>query len=215
MGKYLIILFFLLTSSLIFSQQTKNDSIAVKKSDSLSTDLKTRGIVVEEVTYQKQINPLAPSKAAFLSALLPGMGQIYNKRYWKAPIVWGAIGFGVYNYSINNTNYNTFRDAFKRRKAGFEDDQFYPQNGGIISPGNPRVSDSALQNAQERFQEQRDLALLITILLYTLNVVDANVDAHLKQFNIDDRLSMDFKPYLDFNQINAQPNYGMALVIKF
>jgi hypothetical protein len=82
-GKYLIILFFLLTSSLIFSQQTKNDSIAVKKSDSLSTDLKTRGIVVEEVTYQKQINPLAPSKAAFLSALLPGMGQIYNKRYWE------------------------------------------------------------------------------------------------------------------------------------
>ena len=204
MGKFQVILFFLLTSSLIFSQQTRNDSIAVKKADSLSTDLKTKGIVVEEVTYQKQINPLAPSKAAFLSAILPGMGQIYNKRYWKAPIVWGAIGTGIAVYSFNNTQYNTFRDEFKTRRAGLE--------------GDPRLEvldDGDLQDAQERFQEQRDLSLLVTILLYALNVVDANVDAHLKQFNVDERLSMDFKPYLDYNQTTAQPNYGMALVIKF
>jgi len=203
-GKFQVILFFLLTSSLIFSQQTRNDSIAVKKADSLSTDLKTKGIVVEEVTYQKQINPLAPSKAAFLSAILPGMGQIYNKRYWKAPIVWGAIGTGIAVYSFNNTQYNTFRDEFKTRRAGLE--------------GDPRLEvldDGDLQDAQERFQEQRDLSLLVTILLYALNVVDANVDAHLKQFNVDERLSMDFKPYLDYNQTTAQPNYGMALVIKF
>ena len=216
MGKYLFILVFTLASSFTFSQQTQKDSIATKKADSLSTDLKTKGVVVEEVSFQKQINPLAPSKAAFLSAIFPGAGQIYNKRYWKAPIVWGAIGVGVYTYSINNTNYSIFRDAFKRRKAGFQDDQFYFQNDGVtIIPDNPRVSDSALQDAQERFQEQRDLALLITIVLYALNVVDANVDAHLKQYNIDEKLSMDFKPYLDYNQITAQPNYGMALVIKF
>lgn len=215
MGKYLVILFFLLTSSLIFSQQTKNDSIAVKKSDSLSTNLKTKGIVVEEVTYQKQINPLAPGKAAFLSALLPGLGQIYNKRYWKAPIVWGAVGTGIAVYSYNNTEYNRYRDAFKRRRAGFFDDEFYDINSSGIIPGTPDVSDSALQDAQERFQEQRDLSLLVTILLYALNVVDANVDAHLKQYNIDDKLSMDFKPFLDYHQITGQPNYGMALVIKF
>lgn len=204
MGKYLIILFSLLTSSLIFSQQTKNDSIAVKKADSLSTELKTKGIVVEEVTYKKQINPLAPSKAAFLSALLPGLGQIYNKRYWKAPIVWGAIGTGIAVYSFNNTQYNDFRDAFKKRRAGLPEDENFL-----------RFDNGDLQSAQERFQEQRDLSLLVTILLYALNVVDANVDAHLKQFNIDNKLSMDFKPFLDYNQIIAEPNYGMALVIKF
>jgi len=203
-GKYLIILFSLLTSSLIFSQQTKNDSIAVKKADSLSTELKTKGIVVEEVTYKKQINPLAPSKAAFLSALLPGLGQIYNKRYWKAPIVWGAIGTGIAVYSFNNTQYNDFRDAFKKRRAGLPEDENFL-----------RFDNGDLQSAQERFQEQRDLSLLVTILLYALNVVDANVDAHLKQFNIDNKLSMDFKPFLDYNQIIAEPNYGMALVIKF
>ena len=204
MGKYLIILFSLLTSSLIISQQTKNDSIAVKKADSLSTELKTKGIVVEEVTYKKQTNPLAPSKAAFLSALLPGLGQIYNKRYWKAPIVWGAIGTGIAVYSFNNTQYNDFRDAFKKRRAGLPEDENFL-----------RFDNGDLQSAQERFQEQRDLSLLVTILLYALNVVDANVDAHLKQFNIDNKLSMDFKPFLDYNQIIAEPNYGMALVIKF
>ena len=58
------------------------------------------------------------------------------------------------------------------------------------------------------------MALLVTILLYALNVVDANVDAHLKQFNVDEKLSMDFKPFIDYNQVIAQPNYGMALTIK-
>ncbi len=215
MGKSLFIFIFLLTTSLLFSQETKQDSIATQKADSLSTDLKTKGIVVEEVTFQKQINPLAPSKAAFLSTIFPGMGQIYNKRYWKAPIVWGAIGTGIAVYSFNNTEYNRYRDAFKRRRAGFEDDEFFDINNSGIVSGNPDVSDEALQDAQERFQEQRDLSLLVTILLYALNVVDANVDAHLKQYNIDDKLSMDFKPFLDYNQVTAQPNYGMALVIKF
>jgi hypothetical protein len=203
-GKYLFILVVALASSFTFSQKAQKDSVVTKKTDSLSTDLKTKGIVVEEVSFQKQINPLAPSKAAFLSALLPGLGQIYNKRYWKAPIVWGAIGTGIAVYSFNNTEFNRFRDAFKVRRAGLEEDSFFLQ-----------FDDGDLQSAQERFQEQRDLSLLVTILLYALNVVDANVDAHLKQYNIDDRLSMDFKPYIDYNQITALPNYGMAFVIKF
>ncbi|MFD2588307.1 DUF5683 domain-containing protein [Croceitalea marina] len=204
MGKYLIIFVLCLMPCLIFSQQTAKDSIATQKADSLSTELKGKGIVVEEVTYQKQINPLAPSKAAFLSAILPGLGQMYNKRYWKAPLVWGALGTSIAVYSFNNTQYNSFRDEFKLRQAGLEGDTRFDA-----------LDNGDLEDAQNRFQEQRDLALLVTILLYTLNVVDANVDAHLKQFNVDDRLSMDFKPFLDYNQITAQPNYGMALVIKF
>jgi hypothetical protein len=120
-GKYLFILVVALASSFTFSQKAQKDSVVTKKTDSLSTDLKTKGIVVEEVSFQKQINPLAPSKAAFLSALLPGLGQIYNKRYWKAPIVWGAIGTGIAVYSFNNTEFNRFRDAFKVRRAGLEE----------------------------------------------------------------------------------------------
>nr|WP_223826615.1 DUF5683 domain-containing protein [Flagellimonas sp. S3867] len=179
----------------------------------MAQDLEGEGITLEEVTYEKKrINPLAPSKAAFYSAILPGLGQIYNKRYWKAPIVWGAIGTGIYVYSTNNTQYNSARDAFKRRRAGFTDDQFYDLNGDGEGPD---ISLDALQDAQESTQRDRDLSLLITIALYAFNIIDANVDAHLKQYNVDDNLSIDFQPYLDLNPLTNNPNYGMALVVKF
>ncbi|MEZ4809111.1 MAG: DUF5683 domain-containing protein [Allomuricauda sp.] len=176
-------------------------------------DLQGKGITLEEVTYEKKrINPLAPSKAAFYSAILPGLGQIYNKRYWKVPLVYGAIGTGIYVYSINNTDYKSARTAFKRRKAGFTDDEYYDVNGD----GNgPDIALEALQDAQEARQRDRDLALVITIAMYTLNIIDANVDAHLKQYNVNDNLAVDFKPYLDLNPFTNEPNYGMALVVKF
>ncbi|MEW2921570.1 DUF5683 domain-containing protein [Muricauda sp. ANG21] len=218
MNKNLLLLFFfLLFLQTGFSQEEEKKEEEVQPQptavDSLAQNLEDKGITVQEVTYEKKrINPLAPSKAAFYSAILPGLGQVYNKRYWKAPIVWGAIGTGIYVYSINNTNYRSARNAFKRRLAGFEDDEFFDINGD----GNgPDVSDEALQDAQERTQRDRDLALVITIALYALNIIDANVDAHLKQYNVDDNLAVDFKPYLDLNPVTNQPNYGMALVVKF
>lgn len=160
-------------------------------------------------------NPLAPSKAAFYSAVIPGLGQVYNRRYWKVPIVIGAIGTGIYAYTYNDDLYDRFRAAFKRRRAGFTDDEFYDLNGSGIVPGSPDLSDEALQDAQERYQRDRDLSLLITIGLYALNIVDANVDAHLKQFNVDDDLGLEIKPYLEHHPISANPNYGLTAVIKF
>ena len=183
--------------------------------DSIKTDLKEKGVVVDATVIKKKINPLAPSKAAFYSAVFPGLGQIYNKRYWKVPIVYAAIGTGIYAYVYNDDLYDRFRSAFKRRRAGFIDDEFYDLNGSGIVAGNPDLSDQALQDAQERFQRDRDLALLITIALYALNIVDANVDAHLKQFNVDDDLGIQIQPYLDYHPISSDPNYGLALTIKF
>lgn len=178
--------------------------------DSVQTDLKEDGIVIQDSIIKKEtyINPLAPSRAAFYSAVLPGLGQAYNKKYWKVPIVYGALGAGVYAYTFYNSEYQTFRDVFKRRKAGFFDDQFIAN----IPPGDDRLE--RLQNAK---QSERDLALLVTIIIYALNVIDANVDAHLKQFNIDDDLSwdMNLQPYLEANSITNNPNYGMALTITF
>ncbi|MGJ8731782.1 MAG: DUF5683 domain-containing protein [Cellulophaga sp.] len=188
-----------------------------QEKDSLTQDLKEKGIHVDEVllSNNRRIDPLAPSKAAFYSAVLPGLGQIYNGDVWKVPIVYAAIGTGVYAYSFNNKQYNRTRDAFKRRKAGFMDDEFYAFNGQEIDPGNPRLDDDDLQRAQERYQEDRDLSLLITIGLYALNIIEANVKAHLRQFNVDDNLSFNIKPYLEFNTITAEPNYGFALQLKF
>ena len=85
--------------------------------DSLKTDLKQEGIVIQDSIFvkRKKINPLAPSKAAFYSAVLPGLGQIYNKRYWKVPIVYAVIGTGVYAYTYNDDLYDRFRTAFKKK----------------------------------------------------------------------------------------------------
>lgn len=205
--------FFFLILFCIFStinaQEKKTDS------DSLRTNLKEKGIVVDGKIEKKDVNPLAPSRAAFYSAILPGLGQIYNRRYWKVPIVYGALGTGVYAYLYNDDLYDRFRSAFKRRRAGFTDDEFYDVNSSGIVPGSPDLSDEALQDAQERYQRDRDLALLITIGLYAFNIIDANVDAHLQQFNVDDDLSLDIKPYLEYHPITSDPNYGLALTIKF
>lgn len=209
----LSILFFSFFMALGWSQEPEIPEHPV---DSLKQNLKEKGIVVNEAILKKnpRIDPLAPSRAAFYSAVLPGMGQIYNKKYWKLPIVYGLLGGGVAIYTYNNNQYIRVRDAFKRRKAGFTDDEFYDING-VITIGSPRLDNDDLQRAQERFQEDRDLTLLVTIALYVLNIVDANVDAHLKQFNVDDDLSMRIKPYLDYNKITANANYGLALQIKF
>ncbi len=193
-------------------KENKKQPQQAKEVDSLSQNMKGEGVTFEEVTKKENINPLAPSRAAFYSAIFPGLGQIYNKRYWKAPIVWGAIGTGIYVYSYNNTEYRRARNAYKRRLAGFEDDEFFDLNG---DGSGPDVSTEALQEAQENTQRDRDLALVITIALYALNIIDANVDSHLKQYNVSDDLAVDFNPYLDINPFTNQPNYGMAMVIKF
>ena len=218
MNKNLLLLFFaFLLFHSGFSQEEKEKQNTkqpqqTKEVDSIAQNMEREGVTFEEVKKKKEINPLGPSKAAFYSAILPGLGQIYNKRYWKAPIVWGAIGTGIYVYSYNNTEYRRARNAYKRRLAGFTDDEFYDLNGD----GNgPDLTSEALQEAQENTQRDRDLALVITIALYALNIIDANVDAHLKQYNVSDDLAVDFNPYLDINPFTNQPNYGMAMVIKF
>lgn len=193
------------------SISAQEDKPVESELDSLQNNLQEDGIVLQDSIVKKEtyINPLAPSRAAFYSAVLPGLGQVYNKKYWKVPIVYGALGAGIYAYTFYNGEYQKFRTAFKRRRAGFTDDEFIDV---IPLPGTDRLE--RLQNAK---QNERDLSLLVTIIIYALNIVDANVDAHLKQFNISDDLSwdMNFQPYLESNPIDNNPNYGMALTITF
>src|SRR5690606_17263548 len=117
------------------AQEQENDR---QEPDSVKVDLKKEGVTVMDTlkTKRRGINPLAPSKAAFYSAVFPGLGQIYNKRYWKAPIVYAALGAGIYAYTYNDDLYDRFRTAFKRRQAGFTDDEFYDL-GAPNPPGSP------------------------------------------------------------------------------
>ena len=146
------------------------------------------------------LNPLAPAKAAFYSAILPGLGQAYNKKYWKIPIVYAAIGTGVYAYIWNNKKYNSYRNAYKQRLAGSEDQY-------------PFLDDARLIQGQKVFQKNRDLSAIITVALYILNIVEANVDAHLIQFNVNDNLT--FHPEIQQNELNNKRNLGIAFIYKF
>ena len=103
---------------------------------------------ISPIQTGEEIDMLAPSKAAFYSAVLPGLGQAYNKKYWKIPIVYAALGTGVYFYKMNDKQYNRYRDAYKRRLAGYQDDEFY---GDV--PGQPRIADDALIRAQKTLKK--------------------------------------------------------------
>jgi hypothetical protein len=76
-------------------------------------------LVVKDTSKLQEIDPLTPAKAAFYSAILPGLGQAYNKKYWKIPLVYGAIGTSLYFYIDNNKKYHDYRDEYKRRLEGY------------------------------------------------------------------------------------------------
>ncbi|NRA91257.1 MAG: hypothetical protein HRU26_00995 [Psychroserpens sp.] len=172
-----------------------------KEQDSLAVD--TDLLVVVDSVQRKPINILAPSKAAFYSAVLPGLGQAYNKKYWKIPIVYAALGTGIYFYVTNDQEYDRYRDEYKRRLAGNS-----PESGEF-----PGVSDEGLINAQQTLKRRKELSLLITIGLYALNIIDANVDAHLLQYNVDKNLAI--KPHFRYNEMENTSDLGLTLNFKF
>ncbi len=170
-------------------------------------------IVTDSIIEIKDpINPLAPAKAAFYSAILPGLGQAYNKKYWKIPIVYGALGTGIYFYINNNNEYNRYRDAYKSRLAGFTNDEFYldAEDNQLSSP---RVTTEGLERGQKFYRRNKELTLLVIIGIYALNIIDANVDAHLLQYNVDENLSL--APHYNINEIDATGNVGLTLNFNF
>ncbi len=187
-------------------------TVAQERKKKKRKELPKEVVVDSIIEIRDPINPLSPAKAAFYSAILPGLGQAYNKKYWKIPIVYGVIGTGLYFYITNNREYNRYRDAYKRRIAGFTDDEFYLDSNGNQLP-TPRVSIEGLQRGQKVFRKNKEVALLVTIGLYALNIIDANVDAHLLQYNVDENLSL--APHFRLNEIDATSNLGLTLNFKF
>lgn len=170
-------------------------------------------IVIDSlVKIENPINPLSPAKAAFYSAVLPGLGQAYNKKYWKIPIVYGGLATGIYFYTTNNKEYNRYRDAYKSRLAGLATDEFYFDSQGTPLT-TPRVTTEGLQRGQKFYRKNKEISLLVTLGIYALNIIDANVDAHLMQYNVDENLSL--APHFRINEIDATSNLGLTLNFKF
>lgn len=188
----IIALFFLLFGMQLSAQE-----------DSLLIDPQ---LVVEEPSY-KPYDPLSPARAAFYSAVLPGLGQAYNGKYWKVPIVYTALGVGIYFYFENDREYDRYRSAYKSRLAGNTDDEFYDENGQA------RVSTNGLIEAQRFYQRNKEVSIMVILGIYALNIIDANVDAHLQQFNISEDLSL--KPNLDYDRFTGTTGYGLSINFNF
>ncbi|MDO4229222.1 MAG: DUF5683 domain-containing protein [Capnocytophaga sp.] len=203
MTKSIVFIFVMWLSLYVSYAQQKNvqtDTLQVKATENNTTQIR-------KITWNT--DPLSPAKAAFYAAILPGLGQIYNKSYWKVPLVYGAIGTGIYFYIQNTNEFNRYQTAYKRRMAGYTDDEFY----GNRSDGQPRLSTDGLRRAQQFYRRNQELSLLITAGLYALSIIEANVDAHLKQFNVDDQLSIE--PFIQNNEINAKPQFGITMQYRF
>jgi len=172
-----LIFFILFFSISIFKSFSQND-VKIKVKDTLS--------------IANDFDLLSPSRAAFYSAILPGLGQAYNKKYWKIPIVYGALGTGVFFYKRNNDNYNRARTAFKLMGAG-KPHEFDGVGDHIL------LSENALIRAQKAYKKDRDLSLLVTVGLYILQILEASTNAHLLQHNVDDNISFEPTIIKDFN----------------
>ena len=177
-------------------------SLEAQEKDKKETEMPQAVVIDSIIEIREPINPLSPAKAAFYSAVLPGLGQAYNKKYWKIPIVYGALGTGIYFYVTNNKEYNRYRDAYKSRLAGFENDEFIG-----------RVTTEGLERGQKFYRRNKEISLLVTIGLYALNIIDANVDAHLMQYNVDENLSL--APHFKIDEFDASSNLGLTLNLKF
>ena len=178
------------------------------QSDFLSVKVKDTLPQTVQVKKTWNTDPLSPARAAFYSAILPGLGQAYNKSYWKIPIVYLAIGIPTYLYVVNDKELDRYRTAYKRRLDGLTDDEFYAGR----TDGNPRLSTDALRRAQDTYRRNKEMAMLFAIGFYALNIIEANVDAHLKQFNVNENLSLE--PYLYQNRY-SNTYVGLTCTYKF
>ena len=156
-------------------------------------------------------------KATTLACIFPGAGQIYNRSYWKVPFVIGGFASMIYCIDWNNRGYQRFKKAYSLLADYQEHPELYPD--GPTDEFHGRYSADFIRNLRNNYRRNRDLCIIITGALYILQVVDAHVDAHLKDYDISDDLSMNIEPLVDYTYIptlqSNRPVFGFNLSLNF
>jgi len=151
----------------------------------------------------------SPHRATFYSALLPGLGQIYNKKYWKVPIIYAGFSGLAYYAGYNNYVYKRYRDSYIAKiKGDTENDEF------------ANYSKDVMLKSMDEWQRYRDLCIIGIGIFYVAQILDANVDAHLFDYDISEDLSIVVDPvYMDSRAMTYNtPNtstFGLRCVIRF
>ena len=150
----------------------------------------------------------SPKKATNRSAILPGLGQAYNKQYWKIPLVYGVLSVPVVAYVYNTDLYTKTKFAYEARILEANGDN---SNVSQIDPSLKNLSAGSLQSYRNIFRKNRDLSIMWFILAWGINVVDASVSGHLKEFDVSNNLSMQIAPM----KSDAYQQTGLSLQLKW
>lgn len=181
--------FILLVTSLFFNNVSASDIDSTIHSNSFSKD-----------SIQKNYPKLhSPKRATILSTIIPGTGQIYNKKYWKTPVIYIGFTALIYEASVLHDKYSLYSDLYKEAKNN--DDQM---------DNSDRYQAANLHDARDYYRKYRDLTFIGIGFWYVLNIIDANVDAHFFDYDISDDLSIHYQP-----TFNNEYNLGLSIALSF
>lgn len=194
-----------------------SDTIVVADSTSLLTATIVKEDASKKLAEKLKFNP-DPMRAMWLSALCPGAGQIYNRRYWKLPIVIGAFVGLTYGTTWNNRMLNDYSKAYRDITDNDPNTRSYMD----FYPPTVKESDldktwltSTLRYRKDYYRRYRDLCIIGIAAVYLLNVIDAYVDASMMHFDVSDDLSMDVGPAVIDSSVSMLPSIGLGCAISF
>jgi len=148
-----------------------------------------------------------PAKATLYSLFLPGLGQTYNGNYWKVPIIYSLFAGIYFLYEDNNYKYNQFKQAYK-----------HSLNDEPVGELFEKYEESELMERKDYYKRQRDFNIILGVLVWGLNILDANVDAHLMDYDISPDLSLNVKPeinnFLSDQNYSNKPTFGLKFVLS-
>ena len=206
--RHILLISFLLLTASAFSQVTDSlkgiKPVLIQDTTSVKNDTPIH-------VLDKTIKKHSPRKAAIRSAILPGLGQIYNKKYWKLPIVYGALGIsgGIFVYNLKN--YRDTRFAYRVKynmRVNGTDSLLFPKIKDNLKP----LSEESLRFYRNQFRRDIDYSVVFFVVLWGLNVVDAAVDAHLKGFDVGPDLSFHIKP--GYSELAGTNGISLVMAIK-
>ena len=148
-------------------------------------------IIVSANSSAQEYGEKVPTRAALYSAILPGAGQVYTKKYWKVPIIYAGLITSAFYINESNDSYQLYKSTYLNRINGITTDEFQGT-----------YSDSDLKTLTDHYRRNREVSALLFTLTYVLNIVDASVNAHLFDYDVSDDLSLHIQP-MYFSKENA------------
>jgi hypothetical protein len=194
-------LFLVLLAIVTVLSSSAQDSTAVSTGDSLLIDGR------DTLALTSYASRYDPRKALLYAAVVPGLGQIYNKKYWKLPLVYGgmiALGYAINFYQDGYTTYKA--KLYWNLENGYPEDE-------AIAPGDDYTT-ASYRHIVDEYKRERDFMMILMGGVYLLQMIDAHVDAHLKEFDLNPKLQMSVRPTVEQNDLIGRQS-GISLVLKF